>query len=282
MKNLKFDLNETLQSLKTLGIHFAAKFRQQSIPKTDGTMLALFREIEEESLSILQRELATDIPFAGDEFDFERSGDVPALPTFWLFDSMDGAVQYMRHLPGWSFNLTLVVNGELHFSAIYDPLHDELFWAEHGRGAFLNGVKINAQPRAQTPIMMAGTSHPPFPNKTSGLVGRVAARDEELLETFSFLRNFGPTALQMAYVAAGRLDIFAQEGPDTFNWLPGVLIAREAGANVVTSTGEMWVWGSESLVVAESSVIAYLAPTEGSRDFRSKRKNVDPSSNENV
>ncbi|WP_246455296.1 inositol monophosphatase family protein [Hymenobacter citatus] len=71
-----------------------------------------------------------------------------------------------------------------------------------------------------------------------------------MLGRYGVVRNYGPHGLQLAYVGAGRLDVFLQAGRDLENWLPGLLIAREAGAEVLTATGQPWHWFADSLLVA--------------------------------
>ena len=87
------------------------------------------------------------------------------------------------------------------------------------------------------------------------LLGTAVTR---LLDTFGAVRNYGPHGLQLAQVGAGRLELFYQEGLDTYNWLAGILIAREAGATVLNAAGQPWHWGDESLVVAAPGVAEKL------------------------
>lgn len=258
MVNKYYDKEHVFKALRELGSTFLKAFKSEPIPGNEKLMFELFGRIENKSLEFLKFKLNSTIPFAEGEFDFNSLENQPVSNVFWLFDSMDGAVQYMRHLPGWTFNLALVVHGEIVFSAIFDPVHDEMFWAEKGVGAFLSREQITVKRRDHSSVMMAATSHPPFPNRIQGLGNRLEASNRALLETYSFLRNFGPTALQIAYVASGRIDVYGQAGSDTFNWLPGILIAQEAGAVVLTLSGEPWTWKSESLLVGEASVVDQL------------------------
>lgn len=66
--------------------------------------------------------------------------------------------------------------------------------------------------------------------------------------------NYGPHGLQLAQIGCGCIELFYQEGLDTYNWLAGILIAREAGATVLTASGQPWQWGDESLLVAAPGV----------------------------
>jgi len=83
-----------------------------------------------------------------------------------------------------------------------------------------------------------------------------------MLDKFGVVRNYGPHALQLAYVAAGRIDLFVQHDLDTHNWLAGILIAQEAGAEILSANGTPWQWGDQSLLAGTSKTISTYLNTK--------------------
>lgn len=257
---MKSDLDTTfiLKCVKEVGDSFLPDFRKNKIPGTFEDLLPIFRQIESKCLTSLKAKLSTryqGTPWAEDELDFDAQKEPMKVPEYWICDSMDGAVQFIQHIPGWTINLVLVRDQQPFFSAVYDPLHGEMFWAQVGEGAYLNDKKIQISPKKDSNFMLTSFSHPPFSTKVSGLNSRISSSVERLLNRYGFIRNYGPTSLQMAYVACGRLDVFCEEGLDTFNWLPGILIAKEAGADILTTVGHTWKWGDDSVFVSAPTLI---------------------------
>jgi myo-inositol-1(or 4)-monophosphatase len=239
------------------------------IPTQKDEFYAVFNAIENRVMGSLKQNLQSGypgIPFANGEFDFKEQRAPLDLPEYWLCDSMDGAIQYMQHLPGWTINLVLVRNGTAHFAAIYDPLAKEMFWAQEGQGAYLNDQPIHINKKTELWLMLATFDHPPFPKKFPGLNAKIGKSVENLLEQFGTVRNYGPHGLQLAHIAAGRIDVFYQEGLDTYNWLAGLLIAKEGGAEISTNDGSGWSWGAESLFVAPAGVVDRFLNGDGGNE----------------
>ena len=256
------NIESILGVVKQAGDLFLGEYKLKPIPGDKGSFFRELESIDERCTAVLKARLALDFPDIPwntvDEFD--NAGQMQPLPLteYWVCDSMDGAIQYLQHIPGWTINLALIRNGEPYFSVIYDPLANEMFWAEKGLGAFMNNQAIRPLAKTDADIMLAvfeyGHQHPAIPgvNQSHG------AAVTNLLNTFGVVRNYGPHGLQLAYVGAGRIDIFHQLGLDTFNWLAGILIAREAGADILNVHGKPWRWGDESLVVSAPGIVAML------------------------
>jgi myo-inositol-1(or 4)-monophosphatase len=252
--NVPFILN----SIKTIGDSFLKEFKKAAIPHDKDSLAVLFNDIEDRCTVFLKDNLSLqypEIPWAGAEFDMQEQEQPLALPEYWLCDAMDGAVQYLQHLPGWTINLVLVRNGHPHFSVIYDPLLNEMFWAKEGAGAYMNDKPLKTSLKTDFSIMVSVFEHPPFQTSFPGLNKRIGASVEVLLDRLGAVRNYGPHGLQIASVGAGRIDVFYQEGLDTYNWLGGILIAREAGAQISTVDGADWKYGDKSLFVAAPGII---------------------------
>jgi myo-inositol-1(or 4)-monophosphatase len=244
-------------AVRAAGDLFLPDFRRLPVPQTRTDLQSRLMAIETRCLAALQGALAAAFPttpwLAADEFGL--STDVTSLPAeYWLCDAMDGAIQYVQQLPGWTINLVLMRHAEPIMAAIYDPLAHELFWAQAGAGAFVNETLLRPSTKREPEIMVAVFEHTHGLNEDIVLHQRVSQGLATLLGTYGVVRNYGPHGLQLAYIGAGRLDVFLQVGRDLENWLPGLLIAREAGAAVLTATGQPWHWAADSLLVTAPGV----------------------------
>lgn len=246
-----------LDAIKQAGDLFLKDFKKTTIPQDKQGFAIQLNDIEERCLNSLKDSLSAhfpETPWPGDEFEYAAQQQPLDLPEYWVCDSMDGAIQYMQHLIGWTINLVLVRDGRPHFAAIYDPMEQEMFWAKEGEGAFLNNQSIKPSAKTDPGVMLSVFEYPFGSAEVPGLNQKTGEGVVKLLNSFGVVRNYGPHGLQLAYVGAGRIDVFYQEGLDTYNWLPGILIAKEAGAEILTTAGLPWVWGSDSLLVAGQGI----------------------------
>ena len=241
-----------LAALRHTGDLFLPDFRRTAIPQELATFGQQLADIEARCLADLQGQLASDFPatpWRSADFSDLAPGQQPAAPEYWLCDAMDGAIQYLQHLPGWTINLVLMRAEQPQFAAIYDPLAQELFWAQAGGGAFVNDTPLRPSAKRDAAITVAVFEHSHGLADDLALLDRVSSGVRHLLHDFGVVRNYGPHGLQLAYVGAGRLDVFLQEGRDVENWLPGLLIAQEAGADILTANGQPWHTAADSLLV---------------------------------
>lgn len=249
-----------LAAVQEAGDLFLPDYKHTAIPPDKETLRRQLAAIEERCMATLKAGLAATFPNTpwqvGDEFDSQGQKQPLDQPDYWLCDAMDGAIQYLQHLPGWTVNLVLVRHGRPHLAVIYAPLEQELFWAQEGTGAFLNGAPIQPSTKTDPAVMLAvfdyGHQDEAYP--APDLNQQLGTSLTKLLDCFGIVRNYGPHGLQLASVGAGRIDLFYQQGLDTYNWLAGILIAREAGADILTTDGRPWQWGDESLLVAAPGV----------------------------
>lgn len=249
-----------LEAVRRAGDLFLSEYKQVPIPQDRAGLLNQLQRIDDRCLASLKADLVpllADTPwFIGDEFDSAGQQQPLDWPQYWLCDAMDGAIQYLQHLPGWSINLVLIRAGRPYLSIIYAPLEGELFWARQGAGAFLNDVPIKPSSKTDYSVMLAtfDYGHQDEADPTPDLNRQIGKAVTALLDQFGIVRNYGPHGIQLASVGAGRIDLFYQQGLDTFNWLAGLLIAQEAGADILTTDGRPWTWGENSLLVAAPGV----------------------------
>lgn len=254
----KINIPIILDAVRKVGDVFLKDYKQNSIPQTMDDLLKQLEDIDTLCLNSLQQDLSLEFPtipwHIGDEFDTDAQRAPTEKAEYWLCDAMDGAIQYLQHIPGWTINLVLIRNGKPLISVIYDPLANEMFWAKDGEGAFMNGKALELGHKTDLAIMLAVFEYGHQDKSNNNLNEKIGSTVTKLLNNFGVVRNYGPHGLQLAYVGAGRIDLFIQEDIDTFNWMAGLLIAKESGAEILTTDGGVWKWGSESLLVAQKSI----------------------------
>lgn len=247
-----------LDAVRKVGNVFLKDYKQNTIPQNMEDLLKQLEEIDTLCLTSLKKDLALPFPHIpwhiGDEFDTNSQRNPEEEEQYWLCDAMDGAIQYLQHIAGWTVNLALIRNGKPFFSVIFDPLANEIFWAKEGEGAFMNGKLLEMSSKTDEAVMLAVFEYGHQDKSNNTLNEKIGSTVTKLLGNFGIIRNYGPHGLQLAYIGAGRIDLFVQEDLDTYNWIAGLLIAKEAGAEILTTNGSQWKWGSESLLVASKSI----------------------------
>lgn len=166
----------------------------------------------------------------------EESGQSGNTRTTWVIDPLDGTSNYIRGLPHYCVSIAMVENGEPVHAVIYDPIRNELFTASKGSGALLNGVRIRVAERRDLTGAVIATGFAPRERERLGAQLRCA----DLLLTehgAEDLRRAGSAALDLAYVACGRVDGYFEAGVKPWDIAAGVLLVREAGGRVIAADG---------------------------------------------
>lgn len=188
------------------------------------------REVEE----LIRREIARDFPqdrVLGEEFGTGCAGDTEAGgdgATGWVVDPIDGTQNFLRGIPQFVVSIAYRERGEARVGVIHDPNVGETFWATAGGGAFRNGTAIRVTGAARLEEAVVGVGH--SPRHAPDAFNRTIAA---LVEAGAQTRNYCCAAIQLAYVADGRLD--ATWDPYLLDWdvAAGMLIVREAGGDGV-------------------------------------------------
>ena len=148
----------------------------------------------------------------------------------WIIDPLDGTLNFLHGLPHFAISMALMVKKEIISGIIYDPIKDELFWAEKGIGAFLNGKRIRVSARSQLKDALVSTGIP-WKGMESSHKNYLKIL-ENIMKSSSGIRRYGAAALDLAYVAAGRYDAFWEFNLKTWDIAAGALIVKEAGGYV--------------------------------------------------
>jgi myo-inositol-1(or 4)-monophosphatase len=152
----------------------------------------------------------------------------------WYIDPLDGTVNYAHHIPIFCVSIGFASKGVLTLAAVYDPMRDEMFTAERGAGAFLNGKKIQISTVTELGKSLLVTG---FPYDTWNTELDNFKYFERLAKKTQGVRRLGSAALDLCYVAAGRFDGFWEFKLKPWDIAAGGLIAAEAGATVTAVDG---------------------------------------------
>jgi myo-inositol-1(or 4)-monophosphatase len=193
----------------------------------------LVTEVDQESERLIVDHLLGSFP---DHSIIAEEGEYPQGDAAyrWIIDPLDGTTNYAHGFPWFCVSIGLESAGELVAGVIYSPMHDELFTATRGGGAFLNGQRLQVSSRAPLKNTLLGTGFPydcasdPANNFDNFIAFQKAARG---------IRRAGAAALDLASVAAGRLDGFWELKLKPWDVAAGVLLVREAGGTVTTFDG---------------------------------------------
>jgi len=194
------------------------------------------REIEEQFRALISARFPSH-EVLGEEFSMP--GDRERAPEFcWLFDPIDGTTNFAHGLPIFCASLALEINGEAVAAAVYDPNRRELFTAERGSGAWLNGAPIRVTPETRLIDSLLCTGFPyDVQQKPDELVGLFA----HFLGISRAVRRLGSAAIDLCYVAAGRFDGFWEMQLGPWDIAAGALIVSEAGGQVTATDGRPFV-----------------------------------------
>ena len=180
------------------------------------------------------RELKRAYPDAA--FLAEESGAMGKGRHTFVIDPLDGTSNYLRGIPHFCISIALVENGEPTDGVIFDPLRNEIFSASKGAGATLNDKKIRVADRKDLTGAMLITGFPP--RERQRLAPQLEATRSLLVEAGAEdIRRTGSAALDLAYVAAGRVDGYFEAGVKAWDIAAGLLLVREAGGRVCDFRG---------------------------------------------
>ena len=152
----------------------------------------------------------------------------------WIVDPLDGTTNFLHGIPQFAISIALEREGTIVAGVIYNPITDELFTAERGKGAFLNDqrLRVAARKRLADAVIACG-----LPHHGRGDLELVRGELAAVQDKVAGLRRFGAAALDLAYVAAGRFDGYWERNLSPWDIAAGILLVREAGGFVTDLDG---------------------------------------------
>ena len=185
-------------------------------------------------------------------FLLEEGGKIEGADTSnrWIIDPLDGTTNFLHGIPHFSISIALERDGEPVAGVIYEPITDQMFWAEKGQGAYLNGrrIRVSARRRLEESLFATGI---PFAGKQDH--DRFLSQLKAVMAVSAGVRRFGSAALDLAYVAAGRYEGFWEIGLQPWDIAAGIVLVREAGG-FVTDIGGGGMMESGEILAANDSL----------------------------
>ncbi|NNC76418.1 MAG: inositol monophosphatase [Woeseiaceae bacterium] len=187
----------------------------------------------------------------------EESGVTGESDVIWIIDPLDGTTNYLHSFPVFAVSIAVQVKGKIEHAVVHDPLRQELFTASRGEGAQLDGRKIRVSRRDLLENALIGTGFPYRQAQTEldpylSMLGKIITHT-------SGVRRPGAAALDLAYVAAGRLDAFWETGLAPWDLAAGGLIIREAGGIVSGLDGSESYLDTGHVLCGNPKIYAALA-----------------------
>ena len=166
----------------------------------------------------------------------EESGDTPGARAEyrWVIDPLDGTTNYIHGFPQYCVSVALEHRGVPTHGVVYDPGKNELFTASRGRGAFLDDRRMRVSKCTRLQDALVGTG---FPYKEASRLDLYMRQLRAMMTSSAGVRRAGAAALDLAYVAAGRLDAFWETGLSRWDMAAGALLIQEAGGMVADLQG---------------------------------------------
>jgi myo-inositol-1(or 4)-monophosphatase len=182
---------------------------------------------------------------------------VGEAPSLWLVDPLDGTVNYAHGFPVWGVSLARAERGQVLLAVTYDPLRDEIYWAERDQGAWCNGepARVSATSRLRDALVATG-----FAYKRATLTDNNLAQFANVMPRVQGVRRAGAAVVDLAHLAAGRLDAYWEMHLQPWDWAAGWLLVKEAGGVVTNMSGEPWGLGMNNLAASNGPLHEELLP----------------------
>ncbi|HVK43090.1 MAG TPA: inositol monophosphatase family protein, partial [Phenylobacterium sp.] len=152
----------------------------------------------------------------------------------WIVDPLDGTTNFLHAIPHFAINIALQREGAIVAAVTYNPITNELFWAEKGKGCFVNDKRLRVAGRKHLDESVLGTG---IPFLGHGQHARFLKELHQISQRVAGVRRFGAASLDLAYVAAGRLDGFWERDLKPWDMAAGLLMIQEAGGKVTDMDG---------------------------------------------
>jgi len=192
----------------------------------------------------------------------EEGGEIAGNPDKprWIVDPLDGTTNFLHGIPHFAISIAVEEKrpdgrAEITHAMVYQPLNDEEFWAEKGRGAWVQDRRLRVSARRDLSETVIGTG---IPHCGRGTPESWAKIYSAVAPHVSGIRRFGSAALDLAWVAAGRMDGFWEDDLDVWDTAAGVLLVKEAGGFVTDYRGSDRSFERREYIAASSSIHSKL------------------------
>ncbi|HEY3731995.1 MAG TPA: inositol monophosphatase family protein [Steroidobacteraceae bacterium] len=230
-------------------LQIASKGRNDFVSEVD-------RGAEREIIAIIRKHYPEHAILA------EESGSSGTSETVWIIDPLDGTTNFLHGFPQFAVSIAAQHRGRLEIGVIYDPMRQEIYAAARGEGAHLENhrIRVSRQRGLEGALLATGFPHHEDQRR---YMDAYFAMMRTLTMTTAGMRRPGSAALDLAYVAAGRVDGFWEIGLKAWDTAAGTILIREAGGRVGTLTGEEYRLGANVVAGAPKvyeALIEAIAP----------------------
>ncbi|WP_370931366.1 inositol monophosphatase family protein [Bartonella sp. DGB1] len=196
-----------------------------------------------------------ELQYARPDYGFimEERGEIPGKDKQhrWIVDPLDGTTNFLHGLPFFAISIALERQGQIVAAVIYNPVLDELFTAEKGGGVFLNDRRIRVANRRLLVDSIVATGIPSIAHPNHG---QYISELKNLMTEVASIRHLGAASLNLAYVAAGKLDGYWENNLKPWDIAAGLLMVREAGGFVTDRSNRLDVLFNNSLVAGNEYI----------------------------
>jgi myo-inositol-1(or 4)-monophosphatase len=238
-------LSEVILISKKAGLFIKnekANFNRESVQYKGKNDLVSYVDITSEQM--ITEHLMKVLPGSGilaEEEQNNKEGEIK-----WVIDPLDGTTNFIHSIPVYAVSIGLLEKDNPILGVVYDPERDECFWAIKGRGAYLNENKITCSDSKSIKGSIVGTG---FPTRDFSRRKEYLSALHDLMEFSHGVRRMGSAAIDLCYVACGRLDAFFEYNLKPWDVAAGALICAESGCNISDFKGENnWLYGKEIVV----------------------------------
>jgi myo-inositol-1(or 4)-monophosphatase len=193
----------------------------------------------------------------GYSFVGEEGGriDGPDKSHTWYVDPLDGTTNFLHGIPHFAISIGLEREGTMVAALVYNPVSDEMFVAERGKGAFVNDQRLRVAGRRtmEDAVVACG-----LPHRGRGGLAEFRTEFAAVQEQVAGLRRFGSAALDLAYIAAGRFDIYWERNLQSWDMAAGILLVREAGGYVTDCDGHDAMFAKGNIVAGNETLLKDL------------------------
>lgn len=229
--------------LSVFGQHQDVRFKSDNSPVTEADI---------GSSGIIKKMISNAFPthtILCEELPDALSRRIGPEPT-WVIDPLDGTSNFIAHIPLFAVVIGYVVGGKTEIGIIYDPLHEDLFVAQAGKGTTLNGnpVHVSTKNVVRGAMLFAGRGYRDQDHEKHGQI--IYALEKQT----TYFRRLGSAAIMLASVAAGRADSVILTGNKPWDVVAGALLIQEAGGQVTDYCGNPWNLESSDLVATNGVI----------------------------
>jgi myo-inositol-1(or 4)-monophosphatase len=214
-------------------------------------------EVDRAAEALIAEILAREVPegvIIGEELSPHR---VPRGDVVWIVDPLDGTTNFLHGYPQYAVSIGCIADGRLAAGVVHDVCRKRTYTATRGGGAFEGGTRLSVSPVTEPRLALVGTG---FPFKALDKLPQYLSQFAAVLGATSGIRRAGSAALDLADVAAGRLDVFWELHLASWDVAAGTLLIREAGGVVTRPDGSSEVLGGEhvSIVAGNATLHRWL------------------------